>query len=248
MAGFLRRLFRLGGGSGDTLHSLEKVIGHRFRDRSFLTRALSHRSYALSGSGGPRESNERFEFLGDAVLGFVISDYLMERYPDREEGELSRIKSLIISRKALKEAADRIGLSQYLLLSRSEEKTGGRERFSINTNAFEALVAAVYLDGGIKPARRFIHRSVVPLLDTLLKDEDLFNYKSRLLEKVQAGGEESPRYSVVEESGPDHDKNFTVAVSFQGKEQGRGTGKNKKEAEQSAARAALSALDFPPSN
>lgn len=243
MRGFLRGLLRLAGKGGGKLRSLEKRTGHLFRDRSFLELALSHRSYALSSGGGRGMSNERMEFLGDAVLGFVISDFLMDEYPDRGEGELSRIKSLIISRKALKAAADRIGLSEFLLISRAEEKTGGRDRFSINTNAFEALIAAVYLDGGIKEARRFIRAHVIPLIPELLKDEDFCNYKSKLLEAAQAGGGEAPHYRVVSEDGPDHDKVFTVAVSFGGREYGLGKGKNKKEAEQSAARAALEEMD-----
>ncbi|MFH0918747.1 MAG: ribonuclease III [Fibrobacterota bacterium] len=223
--------------------SLETRIQYRFRDRELLALALSHRSYALSGKNDILASNERFEFLGDALLGFVVGEFLFLRYPDQQEGELSRLKSLLISRKALKEAADRIGLSEHLLLSKSEEKTGGRTRFSINTNAFEALIAAVFLDGGFAPAKRFIEQYVLVLLDTLLSGEDFFNYKSKLLELVQAQGEESPRYSVLKEAGPDHDKTFEITVGFWGKIHGTGTGKTKKEAEQAAARAAVEALE-----
>jgi ribonuclease-3 len=218
-------------------------MGYTFRNLSFLEQALSHRSYAFAVSQSRLLSNERMEFLGDALLGFVVSDFLYCRYARKGEGELSRIKSLMISRKALKAAADGLLLHQHLLLSSSEEKTGGRHRFSINTNAFEALVAAVYLDGGFDPARRFIERHVLSLLPRLLKDEDFYNYKSRLLEQVQAGGNASPQYSVVEEIGPDHNKTFRVSVSFSGRCYGEGQGKNKKDAEQLAARAALEQLE-----
>jgi len=240
----LRRLFgRQSTQAPGAPSSLETRIHYRFKDRELLALALSHRSFALSSKNDILASNERYEFLGDALLGFVVGEFLFHRYPDRQEGELSRLKSLLISRKALKEAADRIGLSEHLLLSRSEEKTGGRTRFSINTNAFEALIAAIYLDGGYAPAKRFIDAHVLTLLDTLLSEEDFFNYKSKLLELVQAQGDEAPRYSVVSETGPDHDKTFEISVGFWGKTQGTGSGKTKKEAEQAAARAAIESLE-----
>jgi len=236
----LSRFFRQK--SGDRLSYLEKSIGYVFHNRAFLEQSLSHTSYALSISNNKLLSNERMEFLGDAVLGFVMCDYVFRHYSDKGEGELSRMKSLIISRKALKEAADHIRLSDYLFLSRSEEKTGGRERFSINTNAFEAVIAAVYLDGGLKAAEKFIYRCVVPLLDSILENADFCNYKSQLLERVQKKGQEVPVYSVMSEKGPEHEKIFEISVGFWGKEQGSGSGKSKKEAEQSAARAALENL------
>lgn len=238
-----RILGRFKGKSRGPLALFEKKIGYRFKNGAFLKHALSHRSFALSENGSPLNSNERLEFLGDALLGFVVGEHLYHAYPAKLEGELSRLRSLLISRKALKTAADNIGLSEVLFLSHSEEKTGGRTRFSINTNAFEALVAAIYLDGGLKPAKRFIDKHVLTLLPTVTGDELYFNYKSKLLEKVQAKADETPKYAVVNESGPDHNKIFEVSVSFWGKSHGVGRGSNKKEAEQQAARAALETLD-----
>lgn len=223
--------------------ALEERIGYRFRDPALLERALTHRSHAVDRHNDLLRSNERFEFLGDAVLGHAVSEFLFRRFPDRREGDLSRVKSALISRKALKYAADTIGLSRHLLLSRSEEKTGGRDRFSINTNAFEALVAAVYLDGGFEASRAFIERHVQPLLTTVQEDESYVNYKSRLLERVQSDSDDAPRYTVTAENGPDHAKVFEVAVSFGGRPRGTGSGKSKKEAEQAAARSALENLE-----
>jgi ribonuclease-3 len=242
---FKKFLGRFGRKKKGALAALERKIGYRFSDIARLKHALTHRSSALSSGNNPLLSNERLEFLGDALLGFVVGENLYHEFPDRLEGELSRLRSLLISRKALKTAADNIGLSDFLLLSHSEEKTGGRTRFSINTNAFEALVAAIYLDGGFKPARRFIEKHVLTLLPTVTENELYFNYKSKLLEQVQAQGDEAPRYSVESERGPDHNKIFQVAVSFWGKTYGRGEGKNKKDAEQAAARAALEAMEEP---
>ncbi len=237
------RLFSRTVGSAD---GFEGRIGYVFRDTSLLDHALSHRSYAFAVSNSNLMSNERLEFLGDAVLGLVASNFLFSRYPDKEEGELSRIRSLLISRKALKEAADRINLGDQLKLSRSEEKTGGRTRFSINSNTFEALIAAIYLDGGYAAAETFIKKHVLVMLDRMLTDEDYSNFKSRLLEFVQARGNEIPQYEVTSESGPDHAKTFDISVKFWGKHFGAGQGKSKKEAEQAAARSALDFLEKNP--
>lgn len=240
---FKKLLSRFGKKKKGSFAAFERKMGYAFRDIANLKHALSHRSFSLSSSHSPLSSNERLEFLGDALLGFVVGEYLYHEFPERLEGELSRVRSLLISRKALKKAADNIGLSEYLLLSHSEEKTGGRTRFSINTNAFEALVAAVYLDGGFKPAKRFIEAHVLTLLPTVTEDQLYFNYKSKLLEQVQSDGDEAPKYAVASERGPDHNKIFEVAVSFRGKIYGKGEGKNKKDAEQAAARVALAAME-----
>lgn len=226
----------------DSFSRLEASLGYRFRDRSLLERAVTHRSYAFVVHENSFESNERLEFLGDAVLGLVVSDFLFHRYTEKEEGELSKIKSLIISRKAVKAAADEIGLSEFLLLSRSEEKTGGRECFSINTNTFEALIAAIYLDGGFKAASDFTRRKVLSLLEKMLKNEDFHNYKGRLLEHTQAKNAGVPQYTVTQETGPDHNKTFRISVSLQGKTYGQGVGGAKKDAEQAAARETLAML------
>ncbi len=218
---------------------IEERIGYVFNDKSLLNKALSHLSYALSLSENPLESNERFEFLGDAILGFLAADHLHNRYPKKLEGELSRIKSVIISRKALKAAADSISLSESILLSKSEEKTGGRTRFSINSNAFEAIIAAIYLDGGLEPAKTFVHKFVLSRLEEFMQDDDMVNYKSLLLEKVQAKGDGTVTYVVSKETGPDHNKSFEIAAIRNGVVCGTGVGKSKKEAEQLAAKDAL---------
>lgn len=234
---------------GDSnFRELEKSIGYTFKNRQYLKHALTHRSHAFSESNDKLLSNERLEFLGDALLGFTVSEYLYSHYKNKLEGELSSIKSLVISRKALKEAADKISLGKYILLSHSEEKTGGRKRFSIISNTFESLIAGIYLDGGYSPAEKFIHNHLLSLLDSLLKNSELINYKSKLLEVVQAKGEDAPHYLVVNEIGPDHKKIFEIAVSFWGEVYGKGKGQSKKAAEQLAAKKALSKLKTPEEN
>lgn len=223
---------------------IEKKIKYSFDDPTILERALAHKSYAFSIANDNLKSNERLEFLGDAILGFIVSDYLFKKYPKKPEGELSKLKSLIISRKALREAADRIDLGEHILLSKAEEKTGGRDRFSINTNTFEALIAAIYLDGGFKKAKSFVYKYVLSLLREFINDKTFINYKSRLLEYVQSqDSNDMPKYDVVKEYGPDHNKTFEISVFFWGKVFGIGKGKTKKDAEQNAARVALEKLN-----
>jgi ribonuclease III len=222
------------------LAPLEAILGYRFKDRLVLAKALSHRSWVNSLKGDTKpESNERLEFLGDSILNAIITDHLYHTYPHREEGMLSKMKSLVVSAKVLALCADTWKLGDFVFLSRSEEKAGGRSRPSILADAYEAVLGAVYLDGGIDAARSLVHQSLVTILKEVLEDDDLANYKSQLLEYTQSRGLGVPSYDVLEESGPEHAKSFVIGVFVQNQEWGRGTGTSKKSAEQSGARAAL---------
>ncbi len=220
---------------------LEKRISYTFDDRPLFVRALSHRSYA-NERGPDVDDNEVLEFLGDSVLGLVVSDLLCTRYPTLTEGEMSKLKSFLVSADTLGQLADELGLGEFILLGKGEEKTAGREKNSILANAFEALIAALYLDGGLEQASEFVLRRVEPLiLDVTDQPQPLHDFKSALQETVQAAGHALPRYEVVEEAGPDHDKVFHIEVQA-GDDTARGHGRTKKRAEQRAARQVLEGL------
>lgn len=222
-----------------TLRQLEKMLGVRFRDLSILNQALVHRSY-LNGKPVTRiESNERMEFLGDSVLGLVVNEHLYLEHPEENEGNLTKIKSLVVSRQILALKAEETGLGQYLLLSTSESEAGGRQRTSIIADAFEAVIGAIYLDQGLDAAHGFIGRTILDGMEEITEDKDNVNYKSLLQEKAQSERKVHPKYSIRREQGPDHEKVFQVEVSVGGRVVGRGSGKTKKDAEQSAARAAV---------
>jgi ribonuclease-3 len=239
LTAFLRKLFK-GRRKEPSLSELERTLGYRFQNNEFLVTALSHRSYVNSQRSDKKlDSNERLEFLGDAVLNIVVTDYLFHEYPDREEGRMSKMKSLVVSSKVLGLCAEAWKLGEFILLSRSEEKSGGRKRLSILADAYEAVIGAVYLDGGLESARKLIHGSLMKIMDEVLDDEELANYKSKLLEYTQSRGLGIPSYDVLQESGPEHQKSFVVGVFVQNQEWGRGTGNSKKSAEQAGARVAL---------
>jgi ribonuclease-3 len=233
------------------LNDFQDALGYRFRDRRLLERALTHSSHANESSGSIAD-NEQLEFLGDAVLGFVTSFALVERYPSFAEGRLSKLRAHLVSAKHLVETARRLGFGEHLLLGRGEERSGGRQKSALVVDALEATVAAMYLDGGIDPARKFIlERIVEPELRRIDADpEHSFTWadqKSALQELLQALGLPQPEYEVVDEHGPDHDKTFTVELRVRAIQQGadlieRGTGRTKKLAEQKAAQAALMQL------
>ena len=240
--GFLRKLFK-GGQKEPSLSELERILGYRFQNNEFLFTALSHRSYVNSQRSDKKlESNERLEFLGDAVLNIVVTDYLFHEYPDKEEGRMSKMKSLVVSSRVLGLCAETWKLGDFILLSRSEEKSGGRKRLSILADAYEAVIGAVYLDGGLEAGRKLIHGSLMKIMDEVLDDEELANYKSKLLEYTQSRGMGIPSYEVLQESGPEHQKSFVVGVFVQSQEWGRGSGNSKKSAEQAGARAALASM------
>ncbi|MBQ7580011.1 MAG: ribonuclease III [Clostridia bacterium] len=216
------------------IENLEKKIGYSFKNREYLNRALSHSSY-VNERHNNEESNERLEFLGDSVLGIITADYYFHNF-SLPEGELTKLRASTVCEKTLSSFADQIELGKYLKLGKGEERTGGRQRPSINADAFEAVIAAIYLDGGIEEARKFVLRFVERLSE---KHGSFKDYKTTLQEIVQKNPEETLEYIIVDESGPDHDKSFEVEVHLNSNVIGRGKGKSKKNAEQEAAREAL---------
>ena len=215
-------------------HELENRIGYHFQDPELLTTALCHSSYANEKKG--MTHNERLEFLGDAVLELISSHFLFVHFPQEAEGALSKHRASIVCEASLAACARRIGLDQALLLGKGEEKTGGRERDSLLADAFEALIGAVYLDGGFPAARDFVS---VFVMDVLAEKPVESDAKTRLQELLQSDGDVEITYPLLEEFGPDHEKQFKVAVCIAGKQAGVGTGFSKKQAEQAAAAAAL---------
>lgn len=222
---------------------LEKRMGVKFRNPSLLQQALVHRSYLNEVPESGFDSNERLEFLGDAVLGLVVAAKLYGDYPDRQEGQLTELRAAVVRRDALAKVAKRLTLGEYLYLGKGEESAGGRNRPSNLSAAFEAVVGAVYLDGGIDKARRFVIRSLAPELGALPKGRIPGDPKSRLQEILQARYQRPPVYRVVRDEGPDHSKVFTVQVSAGRKVLGTGQGKSKQQAEKAAATRALESLE-----
>lgn len=218
------------------LNSLEKEIGYVFKKRSLLKQAVTHRSYANENrESGP--FNERLEFLGDAVLSLISADFLYKKFPSMAEGDLTKLRSSLVCTASLSEYARRIKLGDYLLLGKGELATGGNERDSNLENAFEALIAAVYLDGGIDKARRFVLRFLDDSVET--HHISFKDYKTKLQEIVQESHEETLNYVITKESGPDHDKRYEVEVHLNSNVIGKGKGRSKKQAEQEAAKQAL---------
>ena len=220
-----------------------KQYGITFHDPDLLKLALTHRSYLSVTGQGPRESNERLEFLGDSVLGLVTSEFLYRRHPDEHEGQLTKTKSLLVSKAILSRRALRMGLGRYVLLSHSEVESGGRQRLSILADAFESVLGAVYLDQGFEVARKFIHQWLLAESDAITSDKRHTNYKSHLQEYVQSTYRTHPVYRIRSEYGPDHSKHFMVEVMVGRRTLGEGRGHNKKEAEQAAAREALERVE-----
>ena len=224
------------------IKDLEIAIGYRFRNITLLQNALTHSSYANERWHNSLLSNERLEFLGDSVLGMLVAEYLFKTFPDRPEGELTRMRADMVCEKTLAAAANRIGLGSHLLLGHGEEQGGGRARESILADAMESVIAACFLDGGLDAALKFVQKFIlVEVPVTRMHNAD---YKTSLQELVQQKKHQVLSYALVGESGPDHDKTFRVEVSLNGKVVGEGNGSSKKRAEQDAARAAISLL-FP---
>lgn len=223
----------------ERLHELEQHLDYTFHDLRLLRAALYHSSYANEHRAQSVSSNERLEFLGDAVLGFVSADYLYGKHPDLPEGELTRIRAALVCEDSLHEVAQRLHLGDFLMLGKGEESGGGRHRPSILADAVEAVLAAVYLDGGIDEARALIHRILLEKEPEQVVESRRRDCKTELQELVQRKPNQELRYELVSESGPDHAKVFTVAVMLNGQVVGLGSGHSKKEAEQSAARTAL---------
>lgn len=223
------------------LRAFQRAAGLRFRSPALLNQAFCHRSYANEMDGRVR-NNERLEFLGDSVLGLVVAEYLFCNLTDRPEGDLARIKSVVVSENSLAGIARAIGVDRYLLVGKGEEYSGGRTKKAILADATEAIIGAYFLDSGFRRARRFVLRHLVPEIRKVLEDRHRKDYKTLLQEYVQRTYRSYPRYALVRRSGPDHDRTFWVEVEVDGTRYGPGNGKNKKEAEQQAARAAWEAL------
>jgi ribonuclease-3 len=225
--------------------TLENLLGYRFGDRDLLQQALVHRSFVHEHPHDERKDNETLEFLGDAVLGLAVSHLLLETYPQCNEGELSRMRSAVVNEKELARIARDLEIGPFLCIGKGEEQTGGREKPSLLADTLEALLGAVYLDGGLDAAvavvKRLYARHLDPAaavaLDRLNKD-----YKTRLQEMTQGRYRVTPQYSLVAEEGPDHDKRFRFTVILDGREVAEGSGKTKKEAQQAAAKRALEDL------
>ncbi len=216
------------------MKELEKKIGYVFRDKALLALALTHSSYA--NEKGNKSDNERLEFLGDSVLGFITAEYLFSTLKDRPEGELTKLRANAVCEKSLAVFANEIDLGNYILLGKGELMTGGRERPSILSDAFESVIAAIYLDGGIDEARKFVLRFVSKSTTDTVQATD---YKTMLQEVIQKNPDEHLTYRLAAESGPDHNKLFTVEVYLNSNCIGTGNGHSKKKAEQAAAREAL---------
>ena len=224
------------------LSELEAGLGYTFRDKSILENALTHSSYANENRERGLHDNERLEFLGDSILGFVVADYLYRSFPDRPEGELTRIRADLVCERNLAEAAATIELGSYLLLGHGEEQGGGRKRDSIVSDAMESVIAASFMDGGFAAAKEIIDRLI---LSNIPKGRPRnFDYKTAFQELVQRKKDQQIHYELTGESGPDHDKHFEVEALLNGRAVGRGVGSSKKRAEQAAAEAAIEAL-FP---
>ncbi len=224
------------------IKDLEEAIGYRFKNIQLLQKALAHSSYANERWHNSLLSNERLEFLGDSVLGMLVADYLYRSFPDRPEGELTRMRADMVCEHTLASAANRIGLGSHLLLGHGEEQGGGRTRESILADAMESVIAACFLDGGLDAALKIVRQFIlVEVPVTKLHNVD---YKTALQELVQQKKNQVLSYAMVGQSGPDHDKKFDVEVSLNGKVVGKGSGSSKKRAEQMAAKAAIDQL-FP---
>jgi ribonuclease-3 len=228
----------------DEFDALQQAIGYRFRDRGLLEHAMTHTSRANEDVSGGVHDNESMEFLGDAVIGFVIADVLFREFPEFDEGQKSKTKASLVSTATLARQAERLTLGEHLLLGRGEEKTGGRRKQALLADGYEALIAAIYLDGGIEHARAFITREFGGLLAEVRQHgvAGPQDYKSALQELLQGRELPLPEYRLVGTLGPDHRKLFQVEVVVNGESLAESTGPSKKEAEQDAARAALDKL------
>lgn len=221
------------------LKKFQRSIRYNFKDRYLLNQALTHRSYAYERVEGKISDNERLEFLGDAVLGLAISDYLYGRFPHYQEGEMTRIKSVLVSKNVLEKLSRRIGVGEVLLLGKGEAANGGAEQTTNLAGVYEAIIGAIYLDGGFKRTNKFIESQFKDVIPEIMENGAHKDYKSVLQEYSLKMHKQTPRYAVVFEEGPDHKKYFEVAVSFNGAIHGKGKGKNKKSAQQDAAYNAL---------
>jgi ribonuclease-3 len=230
---------------GGELEALQERLGYRFRDRGWLEHALTHRSRVHEEPSGGLVDNESLEFLGDAILGFVVADMLFREFPTYDEGQKSKLKATLVSRATLARLGERLALGQHLLLGRGEEKTGGRRKQALLANTVEALIAAIYLDGGLEAAQAFVRRQLADLVEEIRRTGGVAgaaDAKSALQEWLQSRNLPLPEYRLLAELGPDHAKRFVVEVWVHGEPVAQGEGRSKKDAEQRAAARALERL------
>jgi len=221
------------------MKKLEEIIGYTFHNKRMLQCAMTHSSFANESRDKSVTSNERLEFLGDSVLGFVTADYIFSLYKHIPEGELTRLRASVVCEQSLFEVAKKLELSKFIKLGRGESMNKGNERPSILSDAVEAIIGAVYIDGGIEPARKFVLSFIKPAVETAVKGRAFRDYKTILQEIVQKNKEEVLTYKLIGEKGPDHDRHFLVEVLINSNPVGTGEGRSKKEAEQLAAKCAL---------
>ncbi len=227
----------------DGINKFEAIIGYDFKKKDLLCEALTHSSYANEKKYKKCNHNERLEFLGDSVLGVVISDYLFINYPELPEGELTKTRAKIVCETTLSNCAKSIELGKYLMLGKGEDATGGRQRASLLADAFESIIGAIYLDGGLKSVREFILTSMKKIIEDALSGKIFIDYKTRLQELIQNDSKVKITYEIFNEKGPDHNKTFYTHVKRNNKILGHGKGKSKKESEQNAAKMALEIID-----
>lgn len=224
------------------MEEFESVIHYTYRNKKLMTEALTHSSYANEGKKGTK-NNERLEFLGDSILSLIVAEHLFTHYRHQPEGDLTKLRASLVCEQSLFEFAKRIQLGSYLYIGKGEEHTGGRERPSILSDAFEAVIASIYLDGGFDEAKKFV-LSFLPAHIDVKKVSEMSDYKTALQEIIQKNREEKVEYVLVDETGPDHDKAFTVEIHLNSNVIGRGVGKSKKQAEQFAAKEALELMGY----
>lgn len=223
----------------NALKEFQEIIGYRFTDDSYLRIALTHSSYANESRSKNVQYNERLEFLGDSVLGLIVSRYIFENFPQLPEGKLTKMRAAVVCERSLWECAVNIDLGKYLILGHGEERMGGRTRMSILADAFEALIAAIYLDSGIETVREWVLGQLHETIIAASRGKMFKDYKTEFQEVVQQNGDVDIRYEVIGENGPDHNKTFVVEVYLNGEMMGCGEGTSKKKAEQQAAQNAL---------
>ncbi|NLK97062.1 ribonuclease III [Defluviitalea saccharophila] len=221
------------------IEDLEKIIGYSFKNENWIMEALTHSSYSNESKKHNLPNNERLEFLGDAILDLIISDYIFHKYPYMPEGELTKLRASIVCEPSLADAALKIHLGDFIYLGKGEELSGGRERVSILADTFEALLGAIYLDGKMESAIEFVQRILIPSIEFIKNNNMYMDYKTLLQEKIQKTSSSPIDYHTINETGPDHNKEFFVEVRHNGAVLGQGKGRSKKEAEQNAAFNAL---------
>lgn len=230
----------------EKFNDIQKNIGITFKNPQLLEIALTHRSYLNEHQGAKIENNERLEYLGDAVLELIISDYIFRKYPGKAEGELTSIRSAVVRTESLAEESRKLGIGEHLRMSKGEEDSGGKDKDYLLANAYEAVLGAIYLDSGMESCVQFVTRTLIPKIDNIVENNLFIDPKTQAQEIIQSKYKTTPTYEIVKEEGPDHDKKFTVALLINKKEKAQGQGTSKQKAEESAALAAIEIIEKEP--